>query len=89
MLWFLSIAANHRYCIDRYHDAASGVMETNTDGKLAITVVTLRPNAVFTGEAQPDRDQIEAMHAEAHHACFIANSVKSEIRCLPVFAHTK
>lgn len=84
MLWFLSIAATRRFCVDRYHDTASGIMETNPDGRLAITVVTLRPAVTFAGE-QPGREQIEAMHAEAHHACFIANSVKSEVRCLPEY----
>ena len=86
MLWFLSIAAKQGFCVDAYQDTADGVLENNTDGRLAINVVTLRPAVSFSGEPQPSREQIEAMHAEAHHACFIANSVKSEIRCLPVFS---
>ncbi len=89
MLWFLSIAAKQKFCVDRYHDTASGILEVNADGKLAITVVTLRPAVVFSGALQPDRVEIEAMHTDAHHHCFIANSVRSEIRCLPVFAQTE
>ncbi|MGH6638898.1 MAG: OsmC family protein, partial [Polaromonas sp.] len=27
MLWFLSIAAKRKFCVDRYFDAATGVME--------------------------------------------------------------
>jgi organic hydroperoxide reductase OsmC/OhrA len=36
MLWFLSIAAQRGFCVDRYVDAASGVMSRNAAGKLAI-----------------------------------------------------
>jgi len=84
MLWFLSIAAKPRFCVDRYLDAAVGVMAKNDQGKMAMTVVTLRPAVTFSGERQPTREQIEALHHEAHEACYIANSVKSEVRCEPV-----
>jgi organic hydroperoxide reductase OsmC/OhrA len=33
----------------------------------------------------PTREQIEQMHHQAHEECFIANSVKSEVRCEPRF----
>ncbi len=87
MLWFLSIAAKRRFCVDRYADAASGTMARNAQGRLAMTVVTLRPEVQFSGELQPTREQIEQMHHEAHEECFIANSVKTEVRCEPV--HTQ
>ena len=85
MLWFLSIAAKRRFCVDRYADKAIGVMEKNPDGKLAMTVVTLKPAVSFSGERVPNREQIEKMHHEAHQECFIANSVKAEVRCEPVY----
>ncbi len=85
MLWFLSIAAKRRFCVDRYRDSALGTMEKNEAGKLAMTVVTLRPEVTFSGELQPSRVQIDQMHHEAHDECFIANSVKSVVRCEPVF----
>jgi len=85
MLWFLSMAVKGRFCVDRYLDAAVGVMAKNDQGKMAMTVVTLRPAVTFSGERQPTRAQIEAMHHAAHEACYIANSVKSEVRCEPVF----
>lgn len=84
MLWFLSIAAKQRFCVDRYHDSAVGVMAKNELGKLAMTVVTLRPAVTFSGDNRPTRAQIEALHHEAHEACYIANSVKTEVRCEPV-----
>ena len=85
MLWFLSIAAKSKFCVDRYFDTASGVMEKNADGKMAMTVVTLRPDVVFSGERQPDREALAQLHHDAHEACFIANSVKTEVRCEPVW----
>jgi len=83
-LWFLSIAAKRRFCVDRYQDSAVGVMAKNEQGKMAMTVVTLRPAVTFSGANPPTRAQIEALHHEAHEACYIANSVKSEVRCEPV-----
>ena len=85
MLWFLSIAAKNKFCVDRYFDIASGVMEKNADGKMAMTVVTLRPDVVFSGERQPGREALAQLHHDAHEACFIANSVKTEVRCEPVW----
>lgn len=86
MLWFLSIAAKRRYCVDRYVDEAEGTMEKNSAGKLAMTHVALRPRVTFVGDRMPGHDEIEAMHHEAHAECFIANSVTSEVTCEPVFA---
>jgi organic hydroperoxide reductase OsmC/OhrA len=86
MLWFLSIAARRKFCIDAYTDNAAGVMEKNAQGKLAMTVVTLRPSITFSGDKLPTKAQIEELHHQAHEECFIANSVKTEVRCEPVFA---
>lgn len=86
MLWFLSIAAKRKFCVARYIDAASGIMEKNADGKIAMTVVTLRPEASFSGERQPTREELDKLHHEAHEACFIANSVRTDVRCEPVYS---
>jgi organic hydroperoxide reductase OsmC/OhrA len=84
MLWFLSIAAKAGYIVDRYSDSAEGVMARNAAGKLAMTQVTLRPQAAFSGERRPTREQLEALHHRAHEECYIANSVTSDVRCEPV-----
>lgn len=84
MLWFLSIAAKRKFCIDRYFDAATGVMGKNEEGKMAMTVVTLKPEVHFSGEHIPTQEQIAQMHHEAHEECFIANSVKTLVHCQPV-----
>ena len=83
MLWFLGLAAGRKFRVDRYSDAAEGVMEKNAEGKVAVTRVTLRPDASFSGERIPTRAELEQLHHEAHERCFIANSVKSEIVCEP------
>ncbi|MFJ4290316.1 OsmC family protein [Cupriavidus sp. NPDC089707] len=86
MLWFLSLAAKQRFVVDRYVDAATGVMEKNREGQMAMTVVTLRPQVTFSGEREPTGDELERLHHAAHDACFIANSVRTEVRCEPVVA---
>jgi organic hydroperoxide reductase OsmC/OhrA len=86
MLWFLSIAAKRGFLVDHYRDEAAGVMAKNADGKLAMTEVTLRPDVRFAGDHRPTDDEANAMHHEAHDLCFIANSVKTDVRCEPIGA---
>ena len=88
MLWFLSIAAKRSYCVDRYFDAAVGVMAKNAQGKMAMSVVTLKPEVTFSGDKLPTREEIDHMHHKAHEECFIANSVRTEVRCAPVYGAT-
>ena len=83
MLWFLSIAAKHGYLIDSYVDDASGVMTKNDAGRLAMTCVTLRPRITFAGAKVPDHAALDALHWEAHEECFIAASIRSEVRIEP------
>ncbi len=86
MLWFLAIAAKRGFRVDRYFDEATGLMERGTDGRLWMSVVTLRPRVSFSGEKLPGFAEVEAMHHRAHEECFIANSVKTQVRCEPVQA---
>ena len=79
MLVFLSIAAKRRYLIDSYADKAIGVMDKDSDERLSMTKVTLRPKVTFAGERQPSFEQLEKMHHQSHEQCFIANSVKTEV----------
>ncbi len=84
MLWFLSIAARRGLVVDSYRDEAFGLMGRNPDGKLAIIRTTLRPAVTFGGDTPPDAAEVASIHHEAHEACFIANSVRTEVRCEPV-----
>jgi organic hydroperoxide reductase OsmC/OhrA len=80
MLWFLSIAAKRGYTVDAYVDDAEGFLENDDEGRMSMTRVTLRPRIDFGGDAAPSREDLAAMHDDAHHACYIANSVKTDIR---------
>lgn len=88
MLWFLSLAAEDGYVVDGYRDSAIGVMTVNTAGNFWLSHVTLRPAVTFGGERRPDDQALQQLHLRAHGACFIANSVKSEVRCEPVMSTT-
>jgi organic hydroperoxide reductase OsmC/OhrA len=79
MLWFLSIAVKHGFVVDSYHDLAIGVMQPNEHKKYWVSEVTLQPKIVFSGAQSPTAEELEALHHEAHEACFIANSVKTKI----------
>jgi organic hydroperoxide reductase OsmC/OhrA len=83
MLFFLSLAAKQGFVIDSYEDAAVGVMAKNAAGKMAMTVVTLRPKAIFVGR-QPTPQELQDLHHRSHEECFIASSVKTDVRCEPV-----
>jgi organic hydroperoxide reductase OsmC/OhrA len=50
-----------------------------------MTRVTLRPRVTFAeGSRRPSPAEHEAMHHEAHERCFIASSVKTDVRCEPL-----
>jgi organic hydroperoxide reductase OsmC/OhrA len=84
MLWFLSFAAKYGFIVDEYHDNAEGIMTKNPQGKLFVSQVTLRPSVRFSGNTIPSTRKIKALHHLAHEECFIANSVKTEVCCVPV-----
>ena len=84
MLWFLDIASRAGYVVRTYEDAADGHMGRNAAGKLVVDVVTLRPRTRFAGARVPDAATLAALHHEAHDECFLANSVRCEIRCEPI-----
>ena len=81
MLSFLWVAARQGFVVERYIDEAAGTLAKNAEGKQAMTEVLLRPQVTFGGETRPSLEQHEAMHHEAHGLCFIANSVKTDVRC--------
>lgn len=85
MLSFLDLAARRGFTVERYTDEAVGRMAKNEAGRIAVTLVTLHPCIEFTGNRQPTREDIEYLHHEAHEVCFIASSVKTDIRVEPVW----
>ena len=79
MLFFLSIAAQRRFVVDQYRDNAVGTMDKNSDGKKAMTLITLHPVIVFSGEHRPSPADIASIHHLAHEQCYIANSIKADV----------
>ena len=80
MLWFLHLACQKKFVVERYRDEAVGVLEGSW-----IPRVTLRPAVAFSGKA-PSEAEHRALHERAHEKCFIANSVKTEVRIEPRLA---
>lgn len=78
MLFFLDFARRAGFAVASYVDEAAGVMEKNAAGRIAITKVTLRPRIAWDGDA-PDDVALADLHHKAHDACFIANSVTTEV----------
>jgi organic hydroperoxide reductase OsmC/OhrA len=78
MLWFLAIAAKRGLVVDAYTDEAEGTMARDDRGRLAMTRVVLRPRVRYAGAA-PDEGTEAAIHHESHEACYIANSVRTEV----------
>ena len=84
MLWFLSLAAKRGFRVDQYRDQAVGEMTRDSQGKWSIGLVTLRPDARFSGESVPSAQDIETLHHAAHEECYIARSITAQVRCEPV-----
>jgi organic hydroperoxide reductase OsmC/OhrA len=79
MLFFVDFARRAGFIVDDYVDKAEGVLEKRPDGKQAMTRVTLRPRVSWGGEKRPSKAEIDDIHHRAHDACFIANSVTTEV----------
>ena len=78
MLFFVDFARRAGFVIDEYVDEAEGMLEKRGDGKVAMTSVALRPRVTWAGDP-PDEAAIADLHHRAHEACFIANSVTTEV----------
>jgi len=83
MLTFLAICARRRLSLDCYEDDASGALEKGTDGKLWMGHVTLRPRVRFSDGVQVSAEELVELHHHAHAGCFIANSVRTDVRVEP------
>ncbi|OIQ67771.1 OsmC-like protein [mine drainage metagenome] len=86
MLWFLDYAARAGWAVENYRDEAVGVLARNDQGQQAMTRVTLRPVVQFAAERQPTSQVLQDLHHRAHASCYLANSVKTEVVCEPIFA---
>ena len=79
MLFFVDFARRAGLVVDSYVDEAEGVLEKRADGKMWMSRVTLHPRVAWDGNP-PDEATIADIHHRAHEACFIANSVTTEVK---------
>jgi organic hydroperoxide reductase OsmC/OhrA len=83
MLSFLAICAKKRIAVEAYDDDATGWLENapfeNGPGKLWMTRVVLRPRI----RADATAEILNEIHHLAHEACFIANSVRTQVTVEP------
>jgi organic hydroperoxide reductase OsmC/OhrA len=80
MLSFLAYAARARIDVVSYVDEAEAIMPED-DKPIRITEIVLRPRIVVASDA--DEQRVRHFVERAHEACFIANSLRSEITIEP------
>ena len=81
MLSYLHLCAVNHITVLDYRDAAQGLMEEASDGSAQFTHVTLRPTVTIA--LGDDEAKAKALHAQAHHLCFIARSVNFSVDVAP------
>ena len=80
MLTFLYVAAKRGFQVDSYDDEAVGTMTKNEQGVPWISLITLHPKIVYSGPKLPTPVDEKRLHHLAHEQCFIANSIKTEVK---------
>lgn len=78
MLTFLYWAAAEGLVIDEYSDSAIGTLAKNSEGKMAMTEVVLKPTITFK-EQTPDSKVLNVLFKKAHDHCFISSSIKTKV----------
>jgi organic hydroperoxide reductase OsmC/OhrA len=82
MLVFLWLAAKEGFEVLRYEDDAVGRMTPNERGALWVSSVDLSPRITYAEGRAPDPAREADLHHRSHDQCYIANSVRTEIRIL-------
>lgn len=83
MLTFLAVASLAGYVVDSYEDTPIGYLEKGDNGRPWLARIVMHPHTKFSGEKQPSSEELFALHSKSHRACFLANSVKTEITWEP------
>ncbi|MBA3440702.1 MAG: OsmC family protein [Pyrinomonadaceae bacterium] len=81
MLSYLHMCADAHVVVTQYVDKADAVMVETDGGGGHFTEVTLKPAVTITKDS--DAALAKELHQEAHHLCFIANSVNFLVRVEP------
>jgi organic hydroperoxide reductase OsmC/OhrA len=77
LLSFLAVCARARLDVRRYEDHAEAVMPEG-DRPVRLTAIVLRPHIVLA--AGPSEARVRELIEVAHRECYIASSLKTDIR---------
>jgi organic hydroperoxide reductase OsmC/OhrA len=80
LLWLLHLCAEAGIDVVDYVDEPTASMPDDGE-QTSITEIVLRPRITVAGDV--DTAQVEALCQRAHELCFVANSLKTEIRVEP------
>jgi organic hydroperoxide reductase OsmC/OhrA len=80
LLAFLAVCARARVDVTAYDDDAVGVMPED-DPPVRITEIVLRPRIVVS--PGPDEDRVRHLVEVAHRECYVANSLRTDVRVEP------
>lgn len=90
LLSFLAVAARARLDVVAYTDRATAVMPVEPE-PMRITRIDLHPVVAFadTDRPRPGEDRLRHLTDVAHHGCFVASSLRSEVVVTPRFEWPK
>jgi organic hydroperoxide reductase OsmC/OhrA len=77
MLTFLYLAAMKGLVVHDYQAEAVGQLAKNSEGKMAMTEVVIKPSISF--QENPEPAVLEELFKKAHEQCFISSSVKTKV----------
>jgi organic hydroperoxide reductase OsmC/OhrA len=81
MLWYLHLCADAGVIVTAYTDNAKGILQEVKGGGGHFTKVILHPQVTVKEKAMIEK--ANALHAQAHQFCFIANSCNFPIHHQP------
>lgn len=82
MLTFLAFCSMQKLTLDSYTDEAIGFLEKGENGKPILARIELHPKTTFAEGIEVSPEQLADLHHKAHQECFLANSVKTEIKTI-------
>jgi organic hydroperoxide reductase OsmC/OhrA len=80
MLTYLFLAYKDGFQVETYRDEAVGILTKNERGVPWVSQVILRPKITYGGGTLPGAAEVEHLHHLAHEQCYIAASVRTEIK---------
>jgi organic hydroperoxide reductase OsmC/OhrA len=79
MLAFLHAAFSHEAEVERYLDAAEGVLAEDSEGVYWVSDVILKPRVTFHSQHMVTAVAVTHFHELAQEHCFIARSLKTKV----------